>query len=107
MTEPSVGAIDSTVSLVVVVIQDGRELPPDKSTDVNEPVVAHEPEVHARIAGLDVYALELTDGKGSVTVVVDPTAALYVTPVPLSHGYNAQLQAGVLTVTVKLTVTAV
>jgi len=75
--------------------------------DVKEPVVAQEFAEHARIAGLDVYALALTEGRGSVTVVVEPTAALYVTPVPLSQGCKAQLQAGVLTVAVKATVTAV
>ena len=76
LTEPSVGAIDRTVSLVVVVIQDGKEAPPDKVTAVNEPVVAHEFAEHARIAGLDVYAFAFTEGKGSVTVVVEPSAAL-------------------------------
>ena len=79
-------ALVRAAPLVVVVIQDGEEPPPDKVTAVNEPVVAHEPEVHARIAGLDAYAFAFTEGKGSVTVVVEPTAAFYVTPVPLSQG---------------------
>ena len=39
-----------------------------------------------------------------MTVVVEPTAAFEVVPVPLSQGWRAQLQAGVLTVTVKATV---
>ena len=104
MTEPSVGAIESTVSLVVVVIQEGKDAPPERVIVVNEPVVAHEFAEQLRIAGLEVYAFEETEGRGRVTVVVDPTAALDVTPVPLSQGCRAQLQAGVFTVTEKLTV---
>ena len=71
---------------------------------VKAPVVAHALAEQERIAGLEVYAPELTEGKGNVTVVVEPTAALWVTPVPLSQGCKAQLQAGVVTVAVKLTV---
>ena len=69
-------ALARAAPLVVVVIQDGKEPPPDKVTAVNEPVVAHEPEVHARIAGLDVCSFASREGKGSVTVVVEPSAAL-------------------------------
>ena len=46
------------------------------------------------------------EGKGRVTSVVEPTAALWVAPVPFYQGIWAQLQAGVLTVTVKVVVTA-
>ena len=41
-----------------------------------------------------------------MTVVVEPTAAFDVVPVPLSQPWRLQLQAGVLTVTVKSTVIA-
>ena len=68
-------ALVGAASLVVVVIQGGKE-----------PVVAHEPEVHARIAGFDIGAFASREGKVSVTVAVEPTVALYVTPVPLSQG---------------------
>ena len=76
LTEPSVGVIESTVSLVVVVIHDGRDAPDERLIVVKEPVVAHEFAEQDRIAGLEVYAFEDTEGKGRVTVVVDPTAAL-------------------------------
>lgn len=47
-----------------------------------------------------------TDGSGNVTVVVEPTGAVEVTPVPAVHGCRRQLQAGVLMVTTKVVVTA-
>lgn len=103
-TDPSVGAIERTVSLVVVVIQVGRAVPSAITMDVKAPVVAHEFAEQARIAGLDVYAPEFTAGRGSVTVVVEPTAALDVVPVPSSQACKAHAQEGVATVTVKLTV---
>lgn len=54
LTVPEVGAIESSVLLFAVVIQDGRDESSDNTTDVKEPVVAHELEAQARIAGLDV-----------------------------------------------------
>lgn len=48
-----------------------------------------------------------TLGVGKFTLVVEPTAAVCVTPVPLSQVYSVQSQAGAETVTEKLTVTAV
>ena len=59
------------------------------------------------MAGPDVYALEATEGKGSVTVVVEPTGEVEVTPVPAVQGWRSQLQDGVLTVTTKVVVLAV
>ena len=85
-TVPSVGAIRSSVSELAVVIQVGRAELSASEIVVKVPVVAHEPTVQARIAGLDVYALELTEGRGRVTDVVEPTAAFDVVPVPLSQG---------------------
>ena len=68
--------IESTVSLVVVVIQDGKDAPDERVIEVKDPVVAHEFAEQDRMAGLEVYAFEDTEGRGRVTVVVDPTAAL-------------------------------
>ena len=104
-TEPSVGAIRSSVAELAVVIHVGRAESSASEIVVKAPVVAHEPTVQARIAGLDVYALALTEGRGRVTDVVEPTAAFDVVPVPLSHGCWVQSQEGALTVTVKETVT--
>ena len=106
LTMPEVGTIESSVILLAVVIQGGKAESSVITTDVKDPVVAHEPEAQARIAGLEVYALALTEGRGRVTDVVEPTAAFEVMPVPLSQGWRLQSQAGVLTVTVKATVTA-
>ncbi len=86
LTVPEVGAIESSVLLLAVVIQDGKAESSAITTDVKDPVVAHELALQARIAGLEVYAPELTEGRGSVTDVVEPTAASEVEPVPLSQG---------------------
>ena len=50
--------------------------------------------------------MALTLAAGRLTFVVDPTGAVDVTPVPASQVYRLQLHAGVLTVTVNETVTA-
>ena len=105
LTEPLVGAIERTVSLVVLVIHAGSAESSSMTMDVKAPVVAHAFAEHALIPGLEVYAPELTAGRGSVTVVVEPTAALDVVPVPLSQVCNAHVHEGVATVTVKATVT--
>ena len=86
-TEPSVGAILRFKPPPAVVIQDGRAESSDIEIVVKDPVVAHSPLTQARIAGLDVYAFAFTEGKGRVTAVVEPTAAVTVVPVPLSQGY--------------------
>ena len=85
-TELSVLPINRAVSLVAVVIHDGKEPPPDKMTAVIESFVAYEPELHARIDEFDVYAFAFAEGKGSVAVVFEPTEALYVTLMPLPQG---------------------
>ena len=54
LTVPEVGAIESSVLLFAVVIQDGRDESSDITTDVKDPVVAHELAEQARIAGLEV-----------------------------------------------------
>ena len=54
LTVPVVGAIESSVLLFAVVIQDGSDESSVNTTDVKEPVVAHELAEQARIAGLDV-----------------------------------------------------
>lgn len=106
-TLPLVGAISICVLLLVAVIHEGSAASLESTTDVKEPVVAQEPEVHALIAGEEVYALADTEGSGNVTVVVESTGAVLVMPVPASQGCKSQLQAGVFTVTVKVVVTAV
>lgn len=90
--------------LLAVVIQFGNEESSVRTTEVKDPVVAQELALQALMAGLEVYAPELTEGRASVTVVVEPTGALEVTPVPLSQACRLQLQAGVATVAVKATV---
>ena len=75
MTVPSVGAILIIVALLAVVIQVGKAESSAIDTVVKDPVVGQESTVHARIAGLDVYAFALTEGKARVTDVVEPTAA--------------------------------
>ena len=75
MTVPSVGAILIIVPLLAVVIQVGRAESSAIEIVVKDPAVEHEPTVQERIAGLDVYAFALTEGKGNVTDVVEPTAA--------------------------------
>ena len=54
LTVPEVGAIESSVLLFAVVIQDGSAESSVSTTVVKEPVVAHELAEQARIAGLDV-----------------------------------------------------
>ena len=54
LTVPEVGAIESSVLLFAVVIQVGRDKSSDNTIVVKDPVVAHELEAQALIAGLDV-----------------------------------------------------
>ena len=54
LTVPEVGAIESSVLLLAVVIHDGKDESSVNTIVVKDPVVAHEPEVQARIAGPDV-----------------------------------------------------
>ena len=53
-TEPVVGAIEIYVLLLVVVIQEGRAVPPANVIEVKAPVVGQEFTVHALIAGVEM-----------------------------------------------------
>jgi hypothetical protein len=53
-TEPDVGAIAIYVLLLVVVIQEGRDVPSAIVIEVKAPVVGQEFAVQVRIAGVEI-----------------------------------------------------